>query len=182
MTDCRTLEEVAATEHTTPLRLLRFCKRNNVPVYRISRDSPWMFHADGPRILANVRASLPAAKEFERVARERRNAAVAQIDIVLLAQESILAAARRWDKYGCGIYFLISRKKIIYVGQSKNVLARVHRHRDTKQFTSWHWIPCRPGMLNAMERAYLDAFMPELNRDPKTHRLRSSRSLEGDDV
>ena len=63
----------------------------------------------------------------------------------------------------CGIYFLISEKRIVYVGQSTNVFSRVYTHMQTKQFDSYVYMPCEKDMLDKLESLYIHFLTPELN-------------------
>lgn len=67
-----------------------------------------------------------------------------------------------WDGYP-GVYFLLSGDEIIYVGQSRNVYARVHDHRRTVQFDRWAFIACDNDQLLELEKHYIDVFQPKLN-------------------
>jgi hypothetical protein len=180
-----TLAEVAAAQHTTELRLLRFCRRHRVPVERITRADPWTFSRRAMAMLdAALRADkdpvaiakdVAARRKIQQVKTARRIAARDKAALAIATEAQILSAARPWNEFGVGIYFLIRGGRVVYVGQSMNVLARVHTHRATKAFDAWHWIPCRRSELDAMERAYIDALVPELNRDGETRMLRLMR-------
>ena len=64
----------------------------------------------------------------------------------------------------CGVYFLIDRDEIVYVGQATNVHARVAAHtRNWKQFDSYTYIPCPKEQLDALERHYIQRLQPALN-------------------
>lgn len=64
----------------------------------------------------------------------------------------------------CGIYFLIRAEKIVYVGQSTNVLRRISRHMDNRvEFDSFSITPCQREQLNELEAIYITAFYPHLN-------------------
>lgn len=62
----------------------------------------------------------------------------------------------------CGIYFLIKNLKIVYVGQSLNVIRRSGQHPD-KDFDRFSWVLCKRSELDDLERAYIKAFDPPLN-------------------
>lgn len=65
----------------------------------------------------------------------------------------------------CGVYFLIDKGRIIYVGQSINVMARVSRHlREDKGFDSFAVVTCKREELDKTEEMYLMALMPRLNK------------------
>lgn len=90
----------------------------------------------------------------------------------LLSAESILAAAKPPPTDLTGIYFLINGGAIVYIGQAVNVIARVANHMRLKAFDAWHWVPCSVSDLDALERAYILAFLPSLNCDSRTVRAR----------
>lgn len=90
----------------------------------------------------------------------------------ILSPDAILATAAPTQPIMTGIYFLISDGRIVYVGQSWNIIVRVASHATTKRFDSWAWIPCDREGLNSLERAYLNALLPEYNTDRITTRLK----------
>lgn len=63
----------------------------------------------------------------------------------------------------CGIYFLIDEGRVVYVGQSLNVLGRMPRHAMSKQFDRFAYIPCDQEALNFAESLYIHALQPPLN-------------------
>lgn len=82
---------------------------------------------------------------------------------------AILAASAPFPPSGgCGIYFLIAEGRIVYVGQSINVLWRLGQHAAERVFDAWHWIPCAREGLDQLEHAYIRALRPAWN---KTHML-----------
>lgn len=184
MGDLLTLAQIAEARHTTPLVLLRFCHRHNVPIYRCGRGK-WTFSPEALEDLDRVFAALAAegaATAFRRneETRTRREIAGAKTARTrALSEAQIVGAATRWKPYSSGIYFLIKSKRVVYVGQAANVIIRVSTHAFTKKFDAWHWIPCSREKLNMLERIYINAFLPPLNRDAATRRMRSSRDLEG---
>ena len=78
------------------------------------------------------------------------------------SEEDIVVNSRpRFDT--CGIYFLILKKKIVYVGQSINIYKRLDRHKGKKEFDSVTFIDCHPDDLTRLEAAYIAKFQPPLN-------------------
>ena len=74
----------------------------------------------------------------------------------------------------CGLYFLIEKNEIVYIGQSSNVIARIHAHSGNKRkpFDSFAWLPCNKNDLDEMETAYISFFEPIYNgRIPQTQEL-----------
>ena len=63
-----------------------------------------------------------------------------------------------------GIYFLISKEKIRYVGQTKNLFDRLRRHfLNGRKFDSFAFIPCPHEQLDELEEAYILITLPEEN-------------------
>jgi hypothetical protein len=98
-----------------------------------------------------------------------------------------------------GIYFLLRKGRVVYVGQnSGSVDARIYSHSTdrTKPFDDAWWFPCARANLNELERHYIDLFHPPYNCDPascrhrgetraerdKAHLMRAKEARECDDV
>lgn len=66
----------------------------------------------------------------------------------------------------CGVYFLISNDKIVYVGQSVNIPSRIEQHKKDpcKEFDRYHSIPCKVTELDLVESNYIRKFMPKFNK------------------
>ena len=79
----------------------------------------------------------------------------------LLSETDIVNAANPWE-LATGVYFLIESKKIVYVGQSVNVYARIASHGD-KVFDSFAFIPCNKKALDGLESLYIHILRPALN-------------------
>lgn len=93
--------------------------------------------------------------------------------MALLRSDEILIASESCSSPKCGVYFLIHDGQIMYVGQSVNIDGRLGGHRLMRRnFDRYHWIACAREELNALERAYIDAFLPPWNTDPRTESLR----------
>lgn len=85
----------------------------------------------------------------------------------LVSAEAILSAAKPWQSF-TGVYFLISENKIVYVGQSVNVYARISGHTH-KKFDSFTVLPCPKEHLNLLESLYIHMFDPPLNGHEKNN-------------
>ncbi len=73
-----------------------------------------------------------------------------------------------------GVYFLIHKETITYVGQSSNIQLRMGQHRSdpTKVFDSYAWIPVK-GRLNRLKVeaeyiAYIKTCKQPINLQNKT--------------
>lgn len=79
----------------------------------------------------------------------------------LLTHRQIAKAARRSQPArAVGIYFLICGDRVVYVGQSVNVYARVSQHSS---FETWAYTPCREEVLDVMESLYIHWLRPARN-------------------
>lgn len=79
----------------------------------------------------------------------------------LLREEEIVNAANTWE-LATGVYFLIDAGKIVYVGQSTNIYARIASHHD-KVFDSFAFMPCDKNVLDNLESLYIHILRPALN-------------------
>jgi hypothetical protein len=63
-----------------------------------------------------------------------------------------------------GVYFLVKDDRVVYVGQSINVYARVNDHiKNGKDFDNACYIPCLRQGLNVLESLYIHVLQPEQN-------------------
>jgi hypothetical protein len=81
----------------------------------------------------------------------------------MLFEEDIVKSSAPWAA-AIGVYFLIDEDKVVYVGQSNNVYARITSHYD-KKFNRFAYIPCEPKVLDGLESLYIHVFRPLLNGD-----------------
>ncbi len=79
----------------------------------------------------------------------------------MLTEEQIVAQAMPWQQH-TGVYFLIKDHRVVYVGQSVNVYARIAAHTD-KSFDSVALLPCSRDVLDKMESLYIHCLRPPLN-------------------
>lgn len=80
----------------------------------------------------------------------------------LLSEREIYNASVRLPPK-TGVYFLMRGKRVVYVGQSTNLYARLARHQEEKEFDRFAHIPCAPEELDALEALYIHLLKPELN-------------------
>lgn len=79
----------------------------------------------------------------------------------------------------CGIYILFDDHRVTYVGQSKNILARIATHsQNGRAFTSYFVIPCLECDLDATEQYYIDLLKPPENKTDLMTARRVARLLE----
>lgn len=164
-----TVDEMACALHVTRRQILRLVSTHSVPV--IHKD-------DG-----NAYFDAIAVSALEGAIRVAPSGPVGRLQIrgkppSMLTKQEIVARAKRRPDAVSGIYFLIRRKEIVYIGQAVNIPSRIGDHCRRVSFDSYHWIPCAVSRLDAVERAYLDEHLPPLNRDAKTKKMRSSKEME----
>lgn len=79
-------------------------------------------------------------------------------------------------EYLDGVYFLISRKKIVYIGQTYNVVSRISHHTD-KVFDSFRLITCDSAKRLEYERRWIKKFKPKYNRNVKFKHVREDKKI-----
>jgi hypothetical protein len=80
-----------------------------------------------------------------------------------LLNESEIVAGKMDLPLCSGIYFLIRSDRVVYVGQSVKVYARVLEHLASKEFDGFAFIPCPAKSLDVLESLYIHSLRPELN-------------------
>ena len=83
-------------------------------------------------------------------------------DRKLLTAQEIVKASRK-TPHLTGVYFLIQNEKIIYAGQSVNIISRVAAHKRNKEFERFAFVPCEREDLDVLESLYIHFLRPELN-------------------
>lgn len=87
----------------------------------------------------------------------------------------------------CGVYALVSKGKVIYVGKSRGMLGRVYTHRNLwiakrkgRKVPDWltpvrgimfdevHVLPCSLDRLDELEAQMIDKYKPKYNEMLKT--------------
>lgn len=60
-----------------------------------------------------------------------------------------------------GIYFLVKKGRVVYIGQSINILGRIDQHKyHGKQFDQIFFLPVPKSKLNEVERAFIKKLKP----------------------
>ena len=77
----------------------------------------------------------------------------------------------------CGVYFLLLGQEVVYIGQSRDIVARVHRHLDEhiKDFDRVLYLPCPPDLLDYFESRLIRVMRPRYNIAHRLRRLSASR-------
>jgi len=63
-----------------------------------------------------------------------------------------------------GIYFLVKDEKIVYVGQSTNIFARVGTHKMDKDFDKAVYFECPSTELDDLEYELITVLQPKYNK------------------
>jgi len=63
----------------------------------------------------------------------------------------------------CGLYFLIYRGDVVYVGCSIDVLSRVCNHKSDKVFDYPVFLPCAKSKMLELEKMYIETLRPKYN-------------------
>jgi predicted GIY-YIG superfamily endonuclease len=83
----------------------------------------------------------------------------------LLDLEALLAKSQPMPKPLVGIYFLILRDEIVYVGQSTNILLRIAEHqKQGKVFDRFSFVLVPADHLDEHEAEYIVKFSPRGNK------------------
>jgi len=92
-----------------------------------------------------------------------------------LHTETEIVAVSEPYKIMCGVYFLVSNDRVVYVGQSVNIPARVAQHKTSgKTFDRVAFVECEKEWLNVLESLYIHVLRPLLNGDSNTKGLKAS--------
>ncbi|SHK43559.1 transcriptional regulator, AlpA family [Roseomonas rosea] len=157
------IEEVEAMTGWDRTSIRRAMMKGAFPSARMlsSRTMRWVHCEVADWVAANGRQIAPMPPPDPKLPKPAMFGPPRPNPFALLNEEQILAQA---VPYGApGIYFLIKEERIVYIGQSVNVHARVAHHRYSKAFDRWHWIPVPKRRLNVMEQRYIQFFRPPLN-------------------
>lgn len=64
----------------------------------------------------------------------------------------------------CGIYFLIKKNEIVYVGKTKIGYKRILQHSNNKDFDSFNFIECLEKELDSLETYFILKYNPKYNK------------------
>lgn len=83
----------------------------------------------------------------------------------LFPKDFIVANANTLDDFS-GVYFLINHDEIVYVGESRNVYARLDNHvlSEDKKFDRFYVIHCPGTFRKRLESLYIQRFTPIYNK------------------
>lgn len=75
-----------------------------------------------------------------------------------------------------GVYFLIKKGKVIYIGQTKNFNQRIKGHSN-KKYDSYRFVACDVNVLLDYESRWIKKFKPKLNKKPGRTKLPSDEKM-----
>lgn len=107
--------------------------------------------------LDDLRRSLKHTVDMSRLS-------VGLTDKYLLSEREIVESGGILPRLS-GVYFLVHKERVVYVGQSVNVLSRIQEHKKTKRFDWFTYVPCPAGDLDVLESLYIHFLRPDLNGD-----------------
>ena len=162
-TGLTTVEDAAESIGISADRLLELADSHFAPHWRIDGGQPlfqkaeikrWaaknlLTRIDGNDLSINLKVMVdpPIAKEAPPSIREIENLRVMPI-----------------NEAPPGVYFLVHKNKVVYIGQSISPLARISSHTiNGKKFDSAFLVPVPSYALDAVEGALIRALKPPLN-------------------
>jgi excinuclease UvrABC nuclease subunit len=89
--------------------------------------------------------------------------------------------ARHLKKKMIGIYFLIYKNEVVYVGASIHVFRRISTHkgknldRIKKEFDHYCYLKCKEEELLYLEKVFIDFYKPLYNINKGGYRIRKGR-------
>mgnify|MGYP003652345809 CR=1 FL=1 len=78
----------------------------------------------------------------------------------MVSEQAIVSESTSFEDQ-CGVYFLVKGSRVVYVGQSVHISARLSDHTKNKDFDSYAFIQCPPAKLDVLESLYIHALAPE---------------------
>jgi hypothetical protein len=154
--------EIAARSHETA--------RRNRESAKAARDEARAGLTALNRELAEARQARMAIEQAARMS----DLAVKLCSKYLLTETEIVARAD--VPTTSGVYFLVKAGRVIYVGQSTNVFARLSAHA-AKDWDRMAYVPCDAVMLDRLESLYIHTLNPPLNGGAYNHHNGKSAPL-----
>ena len=105
-------------------------------------------------VLENEREDFKRTLRFDSI--------VSELGLSKLYREEEIVNSKRTYGGSSGVYFLIKGSKVIYVGQSVNVFARISSHAQYKDFDSYAYVSCSRDKLDILESLYIHTLSPPL--------------------
>lgn len=112
-------------------------------------------------------ASPPARRQVAKaVTKTKLSLDMVSVSVIgkPLLTEDAIAARREMLPSVCGVYFLLMGSRVVYVGQSRQMITRISEHmRSNKVFDGWSYITCEQSQLDIIESLYIHFLKPPLN-------------------
>lgn len=162
----KTAEEVAAVVRISANRLRELAEVDVIPHFRIDGGPP-LFSLAGlkdyvRRYLVTVCPGEPLPINLRPVVQQPP--APATIPRALAEVEARLCEMSSLEYPPC-VYFLVQEQEIAYVGQSRNLPARLVQHRmEGKRWNRVLYLPVPADRLLEVERQWIRALQPPMNR------------------
>ncbi len=83
-------------------------------------------------------------------------------DRILLSEKEIVECSAQ-APHLVGVYFLVKGERVVYVGQSTNILTRIATHQQAKDFDRFAFVPCAREDLDVLESLYIHGLRPAMN-------------------
>lgn len=106
---------------------------------------------------AEIRATVP------RQQARRPSAVIPPAGYIPLTRAKVAAGATP-IRLCCGVYFLLSKGEIVYVGKSNNIHRRIGAHIGVIEFDAGAIEECDQTKAGVLESLYLAKFLPKHNR------------------
>jgi hypothetical protein len=89
------------------------------------------------------------------------------LDFAKISLEEVVESAKKMTfpvgEHPC-IYFLVEKGRVVYVGQTWSIYARIGSHAKSKLFDSVSMLNVHPDEMNNLEAAYILKFNPVYNK------------------
>lgn len=159
-----TSAEAAEWTKMSKERLEELANGGVAPCVRIDGGEPLFFRSDivewvktnlikiqdGKEIPIHLHVQIPEYVDSEKVPNE-------------IAHLNGLSESRCVFPSAC-IYFLSLENKVVYVGQSVNLMLRLFQHKHTKSFDRVFYLPVPESQLNRIEAEFIRLLKPPLNK------------------
>lgn len=180
MTSTR-LNKLMEIDGITPAGYIGRCERNGRPIPRkgtlcrpldLVARARAAGHSIGPPKADRLKASIEELETRYAEMKSVIEGPAHQVEMHHLSQsltnrrllsEAEIVAESSSAPHLTGVYFLVQAERVVYIGQSVNILARIAQHRASKDFDRFAFVPCEREDLDALESLYIHFIKPPLN-------------------
>lgn len=83
----------------------------------------------------------------------------------MILEKNEILKLKKLDKPKIGIYFLMDKSEVVYIGQSINIDLRIAQHKRTdKEFDRTLYLECGAKELDLLEAAHIQEYQPRYNK------------------